>query len=112
MKLAPEILQTVHNPMQLIPHNLDILGRSYDCFSWNTFLRLVRYPILHRVYLQIYDDPEDELFTTYTLLIYVNIIWSSGSETLHKNFYSENSAMTQFRKIPEPYLVQVVSPKV
>jgi hypothetical protein len=41
MKLAPKILQTVHNPMQLVPHNLDTLGRSYDCFTWNTFLRLV-----------------------------------------------------------------------
>jgi hypothetical protein len=41
----------------------------------------------------------------------VNILWSSGSETLQKNFYSENSAMTQFRMIPEPYLTKVVSPE-
>jgi hypothetical protein len=41
MKLAPKILQTVHNPMQPVPHNLDTLGRSYDCFTWNTLLRLV-----------------------------------------------------------------------
>jgi hypothetical protein len=41
MKLVPEILQTVHYPMQLVSLNLDTLGRSYDCFTWNTFLRLV-----------------------------------------------------------------------
>jgi hypothetical protein len=41
MKLAPKILQTFHDPMQLVPLNLDTLGRSYDCFTWNTFLRLV-----------------------------------------------------------------------
>jgi hypothetical protein len=53
-----------------------------------------------------------KFFTTDTLLIYVNILESSGSETLHKIFYSENSAMTQFRMIPEPYLAQAVSPKL
>jgi hypothetical protein len=58
------------------------------------------------------DDPEAEIFTTDTLLISLNILQSSGSETLHKRFYSENSAMTQFRMIPEPYLAQAVSPKV
>jgi hypothetical protein len=36
----------------------------------------------------------------------------SGSETLQKIFYSENSAKTHFRMIPEPYLVQAISPKV
>jgi hypothetical protein len=41
MKLTPEILQTVHDLMKPIPLNLDTLGRSYDCFTWNTFLRLV-----------------------------------------------------------------------
>jgi hypothetical protein len=41
MKLIPEILQTVHYPMKPVPLNLDTLGRSYDCFTWNTFLRLV-----------------------------------------------------------------------
>jgi hypothetical protein len=41
MKLAPEIIQTIHNSMKLVPLNLDTLGRSYDCFTWNTFLRLV-----------------------------------------------------------------------
>jgi hypothetical protein len=40
MKLAPKILQTVHDLMQLVPPNLDTLGRSYDCFTWNTLLRL------------------------------------------------------------------------
>jgi hypothetical protein len=40
MKLAPEILQTVYDPMKLVLLNLDTLGRSYDCFTWNTFLRL------------------------------------------------------------------------
>jgi hypothetical protein len=47
-----------------------------------------------------------------TLLIFVNNIQISGPETLHKKIYSENSAITQFRMILEPYLVQVVSPKV
>jgi hypothetical protein len=41
MKLAPKILQTVHDPMQLVPLDLDTLARSYACFTWNTFLRLV-----------------------------------------------------------------------
>jgi hypothetical protein len=41
----------------------------------------------------------------------VNILQISGSETLQKTFYSENSAMTQFRMIPEPYLAQDVSRK-
>jgi hypothetical protein len=64
------------------------------------------------VYLQIYDDPEAEIFTEDTLLISVNSLQSSGSEMLQKCFYSENSAMTQFRMIPEPYLVQAISSKV
>jgi hypothetical protein len=41
MKLTLEILQTIHNPMKPVPLNLDTLGRSYDCFTWKTFLRLV-----------------------------------------------------------------------
>jgi hypothetical protein len=41
MKLIPEILQTTHDPMKHVPLNLNTLGRSYDCFTWNTFLRLV-----------------------------------------------------------------------
>jgi hypothetical protein len=64
------------------------------------------------VYLQIYDDPEAESFTTDKKLISVNDPWSSGSETLQKFFYSENVAKTHFRMIPEPYLVPAVSPKV
>jgi hypothetical protein len=64
------------------------------------------------VYLQIQDDPEAEIITTFTLLISVNGLQRKRSETLQKMFYSENSAMTHFRIIPEPYLVQVVSPKV
>ena len=64
------------------------------------------------MYLQIYDYPEAKIFTTDTLLIYVNGLRISGSETLHKKIYSENSAMTHFRMIPEPYIVQAVSPKV
>ena len=60
----------------------------------------------------MYDDPEDTIFTIDTLLISVNFLQSSRSETLQKKNYSENSAMTRFRMIPEPYLVQVVSPKV
>jgi hypothetical protein len=63
------------------------------------------------VYLQIYDDPEASIAITNTLLIYENILWSSGSEMLQKHFYSENSAMTQFRMITEPYLTKGVSPK-
>jgi hypothetical protein len=57
------------------------------------------------VYLQIYDDPEAEIFTTDKKLIYVNVPQSSGSETLQKFFYSENVTKTHFRMIPEPYLV-------
>jgi hypothetical protein len=41
MKLVPEILCFVHYPMQLVSLNLDTLGRSYDCFTQNTCLRLV-----------------------------------------------------------------------
>jgi hypothetical protein len=41
MKLVPKILNIVHDPMQPVPHNLDTLARSYACFTWNTFLRLV-----------------------------------------------------------------------
>ena len=98
--------------MKLVPLNLDTLGRSYDCFTWNTFFRLVRYLILHKVYLQIYDDPEAKFFTTDTFLISINILQILGSETLHKKIYSKNSAMTHFRMIPEPYLAQDVSLKV
>jgi hypothetical protein len=58
------------------------------------------------------DDPEDEIATKDTLLIFENILWSSTSEILQKIFYSENFAMTQFRMIPEPYFTKVVSPKV
>jgi hypothetical protein len=60
----------------------------------------------------MYDDPEPEIFTTDKKLISVNGPWSSGSETLQKIFYSKNSAKTHFRMIPEPYLVQAISPKV
>ena len=41
MKFVPEILQNVHDPMLLVPLNLDTLGGSYDCFTQNTCLRLV-----------------------------------------------------------------------
>jgi hypothetical protein len=41
MKLSPKILKPVQNPMQPVPLNLDTLARSYACFTWNTFLRLV-----------------------------------------------------------------------
>jgi hypothetical protein len=41
MKLIPKILQTIHYPMKPIPLNLDTLGRIYEFFTWNTFLRLV-----------------------------------------------------------------------
>jgi hypothetical protein len=64
------------------------------------------------VYLQISDDPEAKISTTYTLLISVNSLQISGSETLRKMFYRENSSMTHFRMIPEPYLVQALSLKV
>ena len=36
----------------------------------------------------------------------------SGSEMLQKKIYSENAAMTHFKMIPEPYIVQAVSLKV
>ena len=98
--------------MKLVSLNLDTLGICYDCFTCNTLLRLVRYPIFHRVYLQIYDDPKDEHFTIDTLLISVNLLWRSGSEMLQKLFYSKNSIMTHFRMIPEPYLVQAISTKL
>ena len=64
------------------------------------------------MYLQIYDDPEAEIFTIDTLRISVNGLYISGFETLHKKIYSENSTMIKFRMIPEPYLVHVVSTKV
>jgi hypothetical protein len=64
------------------------------------------------VYLQIYDDPKAEIFTTDKKLISVNGPWSSGSEMLQKFFYSENFAKTHFRMIPELYLVQAISQKV
>ena len=60
----------------------------------------------------MYDDLEAEFFSKNTLLIYVNSLQNSGSETLQKTFYSENSAMTQFRMIREPYLAQAISLKV
>ena len=41
LKLIPKILQTVHNPMQSVPLNLDTLARSYACFTYNIFLKLV-----------------------------------------------------------------------
>ncbi len=64
------------------------------------------------MYLQIQDDPESEIFTTYTSLISVNGLRILGYETLHKKIYMENFAMTQFRMIPEPYRVHVVYSKV
>jgi hypothetical protein len=60
----------------------------------------------------MYDDPEDEIVTKYTLLIYVNSLQILVSKTLQKMFYRENSTMNQFRMIPEPYLRNIVSPKV
>jgi hypothetical protein len=42
----------------------------------------------------------------------MNILRFSRSETSQKNFYSENSAMTKFRMIPEPELAQAISPKL
>jgi len=41
MKLTKKVLQTVQDPMKPASLNLDTIGRSYDCFTWNTFLRLV-----------------------------------------------------------------------
>ena len=64
------------------------------------------------MYLQSYDDPKAERFTTNTLQISINSLPSLGSETLRKHFYSENYAMTHFRMIPEPYLVQAISLKL
>ena len=45
-------------------------------------------------------EPEDEIFTTDKLLISVNSLWISTSETLQKKIYSKNFAMTQFGMIP------------
>ena len=80
--------------MQLVSLNLDTLEIIYDFFTRNTCLRLVRYPIFHRVYILIFDDPEAEIATIYTLLFFDNILRISGSETLQKFFYRENAAMT------------------
>ena len=41
------------------------------------------------MYLQIWDDPEAEIFTTDTLLISVNGLQISGSETLQKFFIAK-----------------------
>ena len=41
MKLTPKILKIVHDPMQLVPLNLDTPARIYACFTENIFLRLV-----------------------------------------------------------------------
>jgi hypothetical protein len=54
------------------------------------------------VYIQIYDDPEAEIFTIDKKLISINVPWSLGSETLQKIICSENVAKTHFRMIPEP----------
>ena len=56
------------------------------------------------VYLQNYDDPEAETIITTTLIIFVNSLWVLGFETSQKQFYRENSTMTKFRMIPEPYI--------
>jgi hypothetical protein len=64
------------------------------------------------VYIQIYDDPEAEIFTTDKKLIFVNGPQILGSEMLQKSFYRQNVAKSHFRMIPEPYLVQAISPKV
>jgi hypothetical protein len=42
----------------------------------------------------------------------MNSLQNLGSETLQKMFYSENSTMTHFRMIQEPYLEQDVSMKL
>jgi hypothetical protein len=70
------------------------------------------YLILHRVYIQNYDDPKDEFFTTYTLIITHNILRVSRSEASQKNNYSENYVMAKFRMILEPDLPQDISMKV
>jgi hypothetical protein len=60
----------------------------------------------------MYDEPKAEMFTKIILRISMNIPQISRSDMLQKKNYSENSEMTQFRMIQEPYLTQVVSPKV
>jgi hypothetical protein len=52
------------------------------------------------VYIQIYDEPEAEIFTTDKKIISVNGVQRAGPETLQKRFYSENASMTHFRMIP------------
>jgi hypothetical protein len=40
------------------------------------------------------------------------MIVTIGFLVQHQKIYSANSVMTQFRKIPEPYIAQAVSLKV
>jgi hypothetical protein len=51
-------------------------------------------PIFHGVYLQKYNDPQDEFFTTYTWICFLNGISIPWSESLYKKIYSENGEMT------------------
>jgi hypothetical protein len=41
MKIVRDILRTIPYTMQLVSLNFHTLGRRYDCFTRNTFLRLV-----------------------------------------------------------------------
>jgi len=41
LKLIPELVRAVHNPIQLVSLTLDTPGICYDFFTQNTFLRLV-----------------------------------------------------------------------
>jgi hypothetical protein len=66
------------------------------------------------VYLQNQDDPEDEIFTTDTLVIPLNIHQDSWSKSSHKNIYSKNFKMTKFRNLifHKLYLRKYKTPKV
>ena len=90
--------------MKPVPLNLDTLGISYDCFTWNTFLRLVsrtsQIPYITQGVYRNVDEPEAKIVTTDTLLIFLNGLQREGSKTLQKYFYRKNSAMTQFMMIP------------
>jgi hypothetical protein len=88
LKLAQKILRIVLFPMQLVPQNLDPLGRSYDHFTRNTCFRLViglvKNLIFHRVYLRKYNNQEAKINTTCTLICLLNNLQVFPSESAPK----------------------------
>ena len=116
LKHTPKILQTIHNPMQPVPLNLDTLSRSYTCFTWNTFLRLVnrtsQIPYLTQGVSKNIRWPRSWNFYQRYLTNLRKYPPDFRVWNVTEIFYSENYGMTQFRMIPEPYLVQDLSLKV